>query len=157
MSFKPEFMQKAIQSAKQGIEADHGGPFGACIVKDGQVLAVTHNTVLIDNDPTCHAEVNAIRMAAKNLNNHVLKGCEIYTTAEPCPMCLAALYWARVDKIYVGLDKTVAGKYGFDDHHIYQEFAKDITNREIAVEIGFLGEECEAVFARWKSLARQIY
>ena len=114
-------MQLAIQSSLEGIKNNEGGPFGAAIVRNNQVISVAHNTVLKDGDPTCHAEMNAIRLACKHLGDHVLSGCEIYSTVEPCPMCLSAIYWARIDKIYVGAPKAIAEKYGFDDVLFYQE------------------------------------
>ncbi len=99
---KNVYMAKAIQEAQRGIRLNHGGPFGAVIVRNGALIAAAHNQVLRDHDPTAHAEVLAVRRAAKKRQDFDLSDCEIYTTCEPCPMCLAALYWARIDKIYYG-------------------------------------------------------
>lgn len=154
---KKQAMQLAIQSALTGIKNEEGGPFGACIVKDGEVIAVAHNTVLKDRDPTCHAEMNAIRMAAKELDEYNLAGCELYTNAEPCPMCLSAIYWARIDKIYIGVDKTIAAKYGFDDAKFYEQILTTPLEREVPQEFGTMPEECEKVFAHWKTLGGLVY
>src|SRR5438093_8259131 len=118
------FMKLAITSAREGVELDHGGPFGACIVRGDEVISVAHNTVLRDSDPTCHAEMNAIRSACKVLETHVLADCEIYTTAEPCPMCLAAINWARLKQIVVGVPRECAAAFGFDDAVFYSELQK---------------------------------
>lgn len=150
-------MQLAIESAKEGIKQNHGGPFGAAIVHQNQIIAVAHNTVLRDHDPTCHAEVNAIRLACKHLNTHILAGCDIYTTVEPCPMCLSAIYWSRLDKIFVGADKSIAAKYGFDDVVFYQELQQPEANRKIACERMVYHSEVESVFQQWRDLNRSIY
>ena len=100
-----DFMQVAIDEAREGMSHNHGGPFGAVIVKDGEIIAKSHNRVLHTNDPTAHAEIGAIRQASSILENFDLSDCEIYTTSQPCPMCLAAIYWARIEKIYFGTDK----------------------------------------------------
>ena len=150
-------MQLAVQSALTGIKKEEGGPFGACIVKGDEIIAVAHNTVLKNQDPTCHAEMNAIRLACKELDNHVLTGCELYTTAEPCPMCLSAIYWARLDKIYVGVDKVIAAKYGFDDDKFYQQIALSPSQREVPSQYGVMAKECEHVFSYWKELEGELY
>jgi guanine deaminase len=152
-----KWMQEAIDSAKEGVDARHGGPFGACVVKEGKLIAVGHNTVLRDHDPTCHAEMNAIRAAAKKLGTHVLDDCELYTTAEPCPMCLSAILWARIPHVKVGVPREVAAKYGFDDAFFYEQVALDPEEREIETEFSVMEPECEEVFAQWKSLEGQIY
>jgi tRNA(Arg) A34 adenosine deaminase TadA len=151
------FMQLAINSAQEGIHQNKGGPFGACITKDGAVIAIAHNTVLKHQDPTCHAEINAIRQAAQSLGNYDLSGCVIYTTAEPCPMCLGAIYWARLHKIHIGVPRDVAAQYGFDDAHFYQEINQPTENRSIPCETGLLAEQSEAVFQEWQKLARKLY
>lgn len=151
------FMQHAIESAGEGVLEDEGGPFGACIVKDGKVIAVAHNTVLKDHDPTCHAEMNAIRMAAKALNTHVLAGCELYTTAEPCPMCLSAIYWANIDKLYIGAPRSVAESYGFRDKMLYDEMQLPYAKRAITCVENVMAEECEAVFNVWKQFNGKLY
>ena len=113
------YMKSAIREAYRGIENGHGGPFGAVIVKDGRIVAKGHNEVLKNRDATCHGEVMAIRRASKKLGTHNLKGCEIYTTAEPCPMCLGAIMWANIDKVYFGCNINDTDKIGFRDEKFY--------------------------------------
>ena len=152
-----EPMHVAIEQAFEGIEKCHGGPFGAAISIDGKVISSGHNTVLRDFDPTCHAEVNAIRNACKILKTPHLHGATLYTTAEPCPMCLSAIYWARIDKIYVGVDRACIAKYGFDDAKFYLEVAKLPEQREVKHQFGVLSKECEQVFIKWKELGGKLY
>lgn len=152
-----EAMELAIQSALIGVENDEGGPFGAAIVHRQNIIAVTHNTVLKDRDPTCHAEMNAIRLACKQLGQHILDECEIYTTAEPCPMCLSAIYWARIKKIYFAASKKMAKAYGFDDVLFYEEMNLPEKNRKTPCEIMSLDNKVESVFKRWKNLNRTLY
>lgn len=111
---------KAIELSKKSVETG-GGPFGAVIVKDGIIVAEGSNCVTLNNDPTAHAEVTTIRKACTTLNTFDLSGCEIYTSCEPCPMCLSAIYWARIERIYYGCDKTDAKNIGFDDSFIYEQ------------------------------------
>jgi guanine deaminase len=151
------FMEKAIASAREGITCNHGGPFGACVVKDNEILATSHNTVIRDNDPTCHAEMNAIREASKSLNTHILSDCVLYTTAEPCPMCLAAIYWARIPKIIVGAHRKVAAKFGFDDDFFYEELLLPTPERKVKIVENISSKECESVFSEWKELKRPLY
>ena len=113
------YMKSAIREAYRGIESGHGGPFGAVIVKDGRIVAKGHNEVLKNRDATCHGEVMAIRRASKKLGTHNLKGCELYTTAEPCPMCLGAIMWANIDKVYFGCNINDTDKIGFRDEKFY--------------------------------------
>ena len=153
----PKFMELAIESAQEGINEEHGGPFGACVVHNGEVVSVAHNTVLKDKDPSCHAEINAIRQACQHLGTHVLKDCELYTTAEPCPMCLAAIYWARIPKVYVGVDRNTAARYGFDDAFFYEELEKHSDEREVEITHGVLSRPCQKVFADWKARSGQLY
>lgn len=115
-----EYMTKAIELSKKSVETG-GGPFGAVIVKDGIIVAEGSNCVTLNNDPTAHAEVTTIRKACSVLNTFDLSGCEIYTSCEPCPMCLSAIYWARIERIYYGCDKTDAKNIGFDDSFIYEQ------------------------------------
>jgi guanine deaminase len=112
-------MNMAIKEARKGINAGHGGPFGAVIVKDGIVISKGHNTVLKDNDPTCHGEMQAIRKACKKLHTFDLSGCEIYTTGEPCPMCLGAILWANISKVYYGCNIVDTEIIGFRDKKFY--------------------------------------
>lgn len=151
------FMQKAIASALEGIQKNHGGPFGACIVHKQKIVAVTHNTVLKDRDPTCHAEINAIRQACSKLNTHILSDCELFTTAEPCPMCLAAIYWARIPCIHIGTDKSTAANFGFDDAFFYEELLIPSSSKHIQVHRKIMEQECADVFSQWKSLDRPLY
>ena len=120
---KKDFMKLAIDLSIENIDKG-GGPFGAVIVKDNKVIAASGNSVTNDLDPTAHAEVNAIRKAAKVLGNFDLSGCEIYASCEPCPMCLGAIYWARINKLYFANTKVDADKIGFSDKFIYDEFEK---------------------------------
>jgi len=114
-------MQMASYNAMTGIQQRHGGPFGATVVRNGQTISVAHNTVLHNNDPTCHAEMNAIRAACQYLQCHDLSDCELYTTCEPCPMCWGAIMWSRIFKLYVGVNRFTAAQYGFDDKIFYEE------------------------------------
>lgn len=133
-----KYMKLAIAEAKKGIDHVHGGPFGAVIVKDGLIIAKGHNTVLKDNDPTAHGEMNAIRKATKKLNSFDLTGCEIYTTGEPCPMCLGAILWANIKNVYFGANIDDTEKIGFRDSVFYQfsthkksEFLKELDRKEV--------------------------
>lgn len=114
-------MMSAAASARVGVRLQHGGPFGASIVRDGVIIACSHNMVLHNNDPTCHAEMTAIRAACKALGTHDLSDCSLYTTCEPCPMCWGAVQWSRLNKAYIGVDRHTAAKYGFDDKVFYDE------------------------------------
>lgn len=150
-------MQLAIRDAKVGVDAGDGGPFGACIVRGSEIISVAHNTVIRDGDPTCHAEMNAIRMASRYLKSHDLSGCQIYTTAAPCPMCLGGIYWARLSYIYVGVDVDVARSFGFDDEAFYKEFAAPPEARSIGSQTGLHESDIKALFEHWQSLDRPIY
>lgn len=141
---------EAEKSAKSG-----GGPFGCVIVKDGEAVAVTSNSVTHDNDPTAHAEVNAIRMVCKKLGTFCLEGCTLYTSCEPCPMCLAACYWAHVDKIYYSGDRDDAAIAGFDDFHIYEEFKVPMEERAIPIE-RIAPEQGAIPFQAWKNNENKI-
>jgi guanine deaminase len=144
---KIEFMREAIRLSIESAQTN-GGPFGAVIVKDGKIIAGSANSVTIDNDPTAHAEVNAIRKAAKILNTYDLSGCEIYTSCEPCPMCFGAIYWAHIDTIYYGNTKQDAREVGFDDAFIYEELDTPENMRKIKA-IPFLREEAIVSFEIW--------
>lgn len=123
-----DLMRKAIELSIENIK-NGGGPFGAVIAKDGEIIATGTNRVTADNDPTAHAEVNAIRKACQTLQTFDLSGCTIYTSCEPCPMCLAAIYWAHIDKIYYGNNKKDAADIGFDDSYIYDELNLPVEKR----------------------------
>jgi len=134
MSDKEKFMQEAIRLSIDMMRSGKGGPFGAVIVKNGEIIARGFNQVTSHNDPTAHAEVVAIREACKALNTFQLTGCEIYTSCEPCPMCLGAIYWARPDKMYYANTKTDAANIGFDDDFIYKEIALPLSERNLKTE-----------------------
>ena len=141
------FMRVAIRLSVESVSRG-GGPFGAVIVKDGEIIAAQANSVTIDNDPTAHAEVNAIREACQSLRTFDLDGCVIYTSCEPCPMCLGALYWAGIDKIYYANTRQDASDAGFADDHIYEELSKPISKRDIP-HIQLLHDEAQAGFRAW--------
>ncbi len=149
-----KFMKRAIRLSIENIEKG-GGPFGAVIVKNGEIIAESANSVAIDNDPTAHAEINAIRIAAKKLQTFDLSGCEIYSSCEPCPMCLGAIYWAKIDKLYYGNTKSDADKIGFSDNFIYEEFEKNITQRNLKTEQILKNEAIEA-FKKWEKYEDKI-
>lgn len=127
------FLTKAIEKAMENIE-NGGGPFGAVIVKEGEIIATCGNSVTIDNDPTAHAEVNCIREACKVLNTFDLSDCVIYSSCEPCPMCLSAIYWARIQHIYYAATRKDAALAGFDDQHIYDEIPLKEEDRSLPIE-----------------------
>ena len=131
--YDKKFMLEAIRVANENIE-NQGGPFGAVIVKDGEIIAASGNSVTIDNDPTAHAEVNTIRKACKRLGTFNLEGCEIYSSCEPCPMCLSAIYWAHIDKLYYATTKDDAASIGFDDSFIYHELTLKPEDRRVHAE-----------------------
>ncbi len=147
MQPNPAFMQQAIDLATANV-ADGGGPFGAVIVRDGQPMATGVNRVTLLNDPTAHAEVIAIRAACAALSTFELNGCAIYTSCEPCPMCLAAIYWARLDAIYFGNSAADAARAGFDDSVIYAEVARPHQDRKIPI-IPLLSTEAWSSFDTW--------
>ena len=143
-------MQEAIRLSFETMRNNTGGPFGAVIVKDGKIIARGFNKVVSTNDPTAHAEVVAIREACKVLNNFQLSGCELYTSCEPCPMCMAAIYWARPDKVYYGNSKTDAAEIGFDDDFIYQEIALPYSERKIPI-LRIMENEALEAFKEWSN------
>jgi guanine deaminase len=155
MQGNPAFMQQAIELATQNVLSGRGGPFGALIVRDGQVIATGANCVTTSNDPTAHAEVTAIRNACIQLNTFSLTGCEIYTSCEPCPMCLSAIYWARLDAIYYGSTAAEAAAAGFDDAFLYREVALPITQRTIPTT-NLLPEQAISSFNAWRQYAGRI-
>ncbi|MCM2352847.1 MAG: nucleoside deaminase [Pseudobdellovibrio sp.] len=141
-------MKRAIELSKKNIEHG-GGPFGAVIVKDGKIIGEGFNKVTANNDPTAHAEVEAIREACKNISNFDLNGAEIYTSCEPCPMCLSAIYWARLSKIYYANTKKDAAEIEFDDDFIYTEIPKPISERKISM-VQMMRPEALEVFKAWQ-------
>lgn len=143
-----DFMKEAIRLSIANVEEGKGGPFGAIVVFEGKIIARGTNCVTADNDPTAHAEVVAIREACKKLNTFQLTGCEIYTSCEPCPMCLGAIYWARPDKLYYANSKEDAAAIQFDDQFIYEEIAKPVTERKLFTQ-QILREEALEAFKKW--------
>ena len=143
-------MEEAIRLSQQGMENNEGGPFGCVIVKNGMIIGRGNNRVTSMLDPTAHAEVVAIRDACRNLNHFQLEGCEIYTSCEPCPMCLGAIYWARPARIYFACSRADAADAGFDDSFIYDEIGKSVAHRQIPME-QYLQDEGNAVFQQWKA------
>lgn len=150
-------MQVAIEEAEKGFRTRQGGPFGACIVKDGEVIARAHNTVLADCDPTCHAEVNAIRKASKLLKTPFLSECILYTTSEPCPMCSTASMWARIPTIYIGADRSVAAAFGFDDAKQYAYFEKPESVHFFDVHSHVCPDKIERLFQEWQKQGGELY
>lgn len=148
MTREEKFMQEAIALSKKGIDQNHGGPFGCVIVKDDIIVGRGNNKVTSTNDPTAHAEVVAIRDACKNLDTFQLDGCEVYTSCEPCPMCLGAIYWARPKVIYFANNRQDAADIGFDDSMIYDEMAAKIEDRRIPI-LSLGREEALKVFKAW--------
>jgi len=145
---KHEFMKEAIRLSVENVETGKGGPFGAVIVKDGQIIARGANQVTSSNDPTAHAEVVAIRKACEVLGSFQLDGCELYTSCEPCPMCLGAIYWARPDRIYYANTKEDAKDIDFDDQFIYEEIERPISERKLFTE-QMMRDEAIAAFQKW--------
>ncbi len=142
------FMRRAIQLSEEKMQAGCGGPFGAVVVKDGKIIGEGWNQVTSTNDPTAHAEVVAIRQACKHLGDFSLRGCELYTSCEPCPMCLASIYWARIDKVYYGNSREDAASIGFDDDFLYRELVLPIDKRSLALE-PLLQDEAKQAFEAW--------
>lgn len=149
-----DFMRQAIELAVENIK-NGGGPFGAVIVKDGEVVATGANRVTANNDPTAHAEVSAIRAACTKLGTFDLSGCVIYTSCEPCPMCLGAIYWAHIDKIYYGANQYDAARIDFDDSFIYRELELTPDKRNKPVE-NILHDEALAPFRAWQEKEDKI-
>lgn len=144
---KEELMKKAIELSEENV-ANGGGPFGAVIARDGEIIATGVNRVTANCDPTAHAEVSAIRAACQKLKTFDLSGCEIFSSCEPCPMCLGAIYWAHIDRLYFGNDKDDAKAIGFDDSFIYDEFALPRQQRKLPSEV-LLRDEAQEAFRLW--------
>jgi len=151
----PEFLRRAIALATQNVASSAGGPFGAVVVRDGKIVGEGVNSVTAANDPTAHAEVNAIRAAARALGAFTLAGSDLYTSCEPCPMCLAAAYWARIDAIYYGASAADAARAGFDDAFLYDELRKTQDKRNLR-STQLLGDEAWASFADWIASPNKI-
>jgi tRNA(Arg) A34 adenosine deaminase TadA len=150
-----KFMREAISLSQKGMRDNEGGPFGAIIVRNGEIVGRGNNKVTKNNDPTAHAEVNAIRDACENLGTFQLSDCELYTSCEPCPMCLGAIYWARLKKVYYACTREDAAKIGFDDDFIYQEIEKPLAERKIPME-QMDREEARKVFDEWEGKEDKI-
>lgn len=147
---EPALMRQAIALATENVTSGRGGPFGALIARGSDVVATGANLVTATNDPTAHAEVTAIRRAAAELNSFTLAGCQLYTSCEPCPMCLAASYWSRLDAVFYGSRSIDAHRAGFDDSVIYDELARTVPDRSLPMQ-QLLGEEAWASFAAWQA------
>jgi guanine deaminase len=143
-------MARAIALALDNVRTGRGGPFGAVVIREGKIIAEGANSVTLANDPTAHAEVIAIREACRTLNAFELKGCEIYTSCEPCPMCLGAIYWARPDRVYFGSTAADAADAGFDDSFIYRELTQPLDHRKI-VMLPLMRDEALAAFLAWSA------
>jgi guanine deaminase len=154
MTREEKFMQEAILLSHHGMMNNEGGPFGCVSVKGDEIIGRGNNKVLCNNDPTAHAEVTAIRDACKNLGTFQLDDCEIYTSCEPCPMCLGAIYWARPKVIYYANNRQDAADIGFDDSMIYEEMKAKITDRKIPI-VSLQREEALKIFAAWSNKANK--
>lgn len=148
-------MKEAIDEARKTMNLNYGGPFGATIVKDGKIICVASNTVLKDNDPTAHAEINAIRKAGKILGTHDLTGCELYATGYPCPMCLSAIIWSNIKKVYYGTNLKDAENIGFRDDFIYN-YIKNNDNNVLEI-INLYHDDCLELFKEYKEKNKKLY
>ena len=152
--FIEKFMKKAIELSIVNVTKG-GGPFGAVIVKNGKIISEGTNNVTKKNDPTAHAEIVAIRNASKKLKSYSLKGCEIYTSCEPCPMCLSAIYWSRLRRVYFGNTRKDAARIGFDDDFLYRQVARPISKRTLPMK-QFLRHEARGAFVEWEEKPDKI-
>ena len=149
------FMARAIELAISNVRSGQGGPFGAVVVKNGEIIAEAANSVTRTNDPTAHAEIVAIRNACAKLQQFELRGCELYASSEPCPMCLGAIYWARPARVYFGSSAADASKAGFDDSLIYSEIPQPHSERKIPM-IQIMGDEAREAFRVWESQPNKL-
>ncbi|MCL1823708.1 MAG: nucleoside deaminase [Oscillospiraceae bacterium] len=145
-----KYMKIAFEEALKGMESGEGGPFGACVVKDGEIIAAAHNKVILSNDPTMHAEIAAIRAACEKLSSFDLNGCEIYSTCQPCPMCLGAIFWAKIPRLYYGCSEADAEKIGFADKLIYEAIRNGLENQNNLNIYKINRNECLALFEKWE-------
>ncbi|WP_163583437.1 nucleoside deaminase [Gracilibacillus saliphilus] len=152
---KLEFMKHALQIAYDNVEKRNGGPFGAVVVKDNKIVGEGTNVVTTTNDPSAHAEISAIRDACKHLNDYQLTGCEIYTSCEPCPMCLGAIYWARPKAVYYFNTREEAAKIGFDDQYIYDQITMNIKERNLLMKKLDLNSD-KLPFQLWKQTTDKV-
>lgn len=146
---RKQYMAAAIALSFQAIREQRGGPYGAVVVKDGQIIGRGMNEVTSTNDPTAHAEMSAIREACQQLGSWQLQDCELYTSCEPCPMCMAAIYWARLDTLFYGNTKEDAARYGFNSQSIYEELARNRVDRQVSM-VPLMQEEALAAFKEWQ-------
>jgi guanine deaminase len=154
----PVFMRRAIAEALEHLAELAGGPFGACLVQGDEVLAVALNTVLKERDPTCHAEMNAIRLAAAKLQTYDLSGCEIYTTTEPCPMCFAAIHWARLGRVIYGTTIFEVARLGFNEMTIGIQQMQSLGRSPVVIYPDFLLAECRKLLQTWEEIpGRLVY
>lgn len=157
ITMKEEFMRRAIQLARNGMRAGDGGPFGAVIVREEEIIGEGWNRVLATNDPTAHGEIVAIRDACAKTGSHTLEGCVIHTTGQPCPMCLGAIHWARISTIHYGFDITIAARLGFDDGEFFRQFTLPAAERSIP-ETQLAREEALALAEEYLAMpGRKIY
>ncbi|MDQ3131899.1 MAG: nucleoside deaminase [Acidobacteriota bacterium] len=147
-----EFMRRAIYLAQNGIDKNAGGPFGAVVVKDDEIVGEGFNQVTSTNDPTAHAEIVAIRNACEKLGNFQLDGCVLYTSCEPCPMCLGAIYWARPARVFYACTREDAANIGFDDQFIYEEIEKNFEHRQMKL-VNLMRDEGLTIFENWADKA----
>jgi guanine deaminase len=155
MEVQKKYMHEAIELAMENVEGNNGGPFGAVVVKDGEIIGRGSNQVTTLNDPTAHAEIIAIRDACKNLNTFDLEGCELYASCEPCPMCLGSIYWANISKLYYAATKDDAAKSNFDDADIYHEISLPKDQRKLSTT-QLLREDSLKVFEMWGQSDKKI-
>jgi len=155
MESKKAFMKEAIALAMSNVEDSHGGPFGAVVVKDGKIIGAGANQVTASSDPTAHAEIVAIRQASAHLGTFDLSDCEIYASCEPCPMCLGAIYWAKIDKLYYAATKDDAAKANFDDSYIYKEFSLPKNERSLS-SLQMMRDDAVKVFEAWNNSDNKI-
>lgn len=146
-----EYMKVAKELAEENLTTNAGGPFGACVVKDGEIIGRGSNKVISENDPTAHAEINAIREACKNIGSHDLSGCELYTSCYPCPMCLSAIIWANIKKVYYGNTKEDAAEIGFRDEFIYEYIKNGNSNADVLALESMDREETIKAFEEYKN------
>lgn len=152
---KKEFMREAIRLSVHQMRAGKGGPFGAVVVRRGRIVGRGWNRVTSDNDPTAHAEISAIRAACRKLRTFKLDDCELYTSCEPCPMCLAAIYWARIKRVFFGNTRKDAARIAFDDDFLYREVARPLVKRSLPMK-QLLRSEALAAFVEWSVKADKI-
>ena len=152
---RQDFMRRAIALADRNVATGAGGPFGSVVVHDGRIVGEGANIVTGSNDPTAHAEIVAIRAACRTLDRFSLEGCEIYASCEPCPMCLSAIYWARIDRAWFGNTAQDAAEIGFDDAFLYRELAIPMAERSLAIE-QLLRDEAQGSFSAWRSSSIKV-